>query len=88
MTKPIVVFSLSVGVLIAGLYMSAAGTALSVAGVFVSMLGGVMFGFSLEHSFNGFLSKLSQAYSDQSQRASEHIRALEASDDEMMFVFT
>lgn len=78
LTIPIVAISLSAGVLVAGFCIPAFNTALFVAHIFVRVLGGMMLGFSIENSCKGFLPELSQAYSDQSQRAREYIRTLEA----------
>ena len=86
LTKSIVAISFSAGVVVAGFCIPAAGTALFVAGIFVRALGGGMLGYSIENSFNGFLSQLSQAYRDQSQRAGEYIRTLEIADHEMRFI--
>ena len=91
LTKPIVAIVLSNGVLGAGLCIPAAGIVLWLARIFVSVLGGGMLGFSIENSFRclgkslcikGLFPQLSQAYSDQSQRANEYIRTLEGTDHE------
>lgn len=96
LTKPIVAIALSAGVFGVGLAISAAGAAglaipvvgiaLVAAGLFVSVLGIAMVGHFIENSLNGLLSRLSQAYRDQSQRASEYIGTLETADHEMRFV--
>lgn len=83
LTKSIVAFPLSAGILIAGLSFPVIGTVSLIAGIFLGALGGGMFGYCIENSL--FLSLMSKAYSDQSERAGEYIKTLETTDHEMQF---
>ena len=85
LTKAIVLIPLSTAIMIAGFCIPPAGIALLAARVFVAALGGCIVGFSIENYFNNFLPRLSQAYSDQSERAAEYIQKLKSSNQEFVF---
>lgn len=86
LTKPIVLISLGASIFLAGLLIPATGLALGAARVLVCALGGGILGFSIENYFlSSFLSQISEAYADQSKRAAEYIKKLEASNQEFVF---
>jgi len=88
LTKPIVLIPLSASILVTGFFIPVPGsaviaTAIAV-GVFVlSLLSSFVLGYSIQN--RGNLSKLSQEYKDQSRRAAEYIRAIKASNQEIVF---
>lgn len=87
LTKPVVAISLSAAVLVAGFCIPAVGVALLAARIFVCSVGGGMVGFSVGSSVNGFLSQLSDAYSQQSRMAAIYIEGIEGANQEIKFTF-
>lgn len=90
LTKPVVLISLSAAILTIGVAIRSVterGPAY-VAGVIVSALGAGLLGFVVQNTYNGFFSKLSEAYRDQSNKAKEYIGQIEAAKDQpMTFTF-
>lgn len=87
LAKPIVLIPLSVAICATSFLLQPTALPLIILKVFISTLSGGLVGYSLENSYNGFLSKLSLAYSEQSSRANEYIRTLENHEGEMEFSF-
>lgn len=85
LTKPIVFIPLSVAVFTAGFLLPETGIALVAIGIMICALGGAMLSISRAERSNGFLSNLSQAYSDQSKRAAEYIQEVRSSQQELVF---
>lgn len=86
LAKSIVLIPLSLAIITAGFLIPPFSLDLLVIGALVCGLGGGILGFSIENTWNGFLPELSQAYSEQRQRASEYIQMLEVSTQEVTLV--
>lgn len=86
-TKPVVMITTAVALLIAGFAIPPINTALVILGILVCAIAGGLLGFSIENTFrSGFLPKLSQAYHDQSVLVSQYIRDLKGNNADVRYV--
>jgi hypothetical protein len=86
-TRPIVLISLSIVGVLTATTLFLMNPILRVAGAIALVAACGVAGYTIENTFNGFLPKVSRAYSEQSRLAAEHIRTIENSTHELSFRF-
>lgn len=87
LTKPVVFIPLSVVVTIAGIVIPPTGIILTAISIILCLVGGTMLSISIRSSYDNYLSLVSQAYSDQSQRAATYIQQIESSNQQLTFTY-
>lgn len=90
LTKPITLISLGASISAFGILMAAlcppfVAPVFIVITILIGILGAKIFAYSILNYVNDFLPELSRAYADQSEKAAEYIRILEASNQELVF---